>query len=73
MSKRLPYFQFEPAEYLAGDIMFCSYAAQGIFNSICALYWQKDCNLKYSQVIKRLGNEDLIKVYGKYNKPIEFQ
>jgi hypothetical protein len=61
MSKRLPYFQFEPAEYLAGDIMFCSYAAQGIFNSICALYWQKDCNLKYSQVIKRLGNEDLIK------------
>ena len=61
MSKRLPYFQFEPAEYLAGDIMFCSYGAQGIFNSICALYWQKDCELKYSQVIKRLGNEELIK------------
>lgn len=60
MSKRLPYFQFEPAEYLAGDIMFCSYSAQGIFNTICALYWQKDCDLKYSQVIKRLGNEDLI-------------
>ena len=61
MSKRLPYFQFEPAEYLAGDIMFCSYSAQGIFNTICALYWQKDCDLKYSQVIKRFGNEDLIK------------
>jgi uncharacterized protein YihD (DUF1040 family) len=61
MSKRLPYFQFEPAEYLAGDIMFCSYSAQGIFNTICALYWQKDCDLKYSQVIKRLGNEDLLK------------
>ena len=61
MSKRLPYFQFEPAEYLAGDIMFCSYSAQGIFNTICALYWQKDCDLKYSQVIKRLDNEDLIK------------
>ena len=60
MSKRLPYFQFEPAEYLAGDIMFCSYAAQGIFNSICALYWQKDCVLNYSQLIKRLGNEELI-------------
>jgi hypothetical protein len=60
MSKRLPYFQFEPAEYLAGDIMFCSYSAQGIFNTICALYWQKDCDLKYSQVIKRLGNEDLL-------------
>lgn len=61
MSKRLPYFQFEPAEYLAGDIMFCSYASQGMFNNICALYWQKDCKLSYSQTIKRLGNEDLIK------------
>jgi hypothetical protein len=61
MSKRLPYFQFEPAEYLAGDIMFCSYGAQGMFNNICALYWQKDCDLKHSQVVKRLKNEDLIK------------
>lgn len=61
MSKRLPYFQFEPAEYLAGDIMACSYAAQGMFNNICALYWQKDCELKYSQTIKRFGNEELVK------------
>jgi len=61
MSKRLPYFQFEPAEYLAGDIMSCSYAAQGMFNNICALYWQKDCELKYTQTVKRFGNEELIK------------
>jgi len=61
MSKRLPYFQFEPAEYLAGDIMSCSYAAQGMFNNICALYWQKNCELKYSQTIKRFGNEELVK------------
>jgi len=61
MSKRLPYFQFEPAEYLAGDIMFCSYGAQGMFNNICALYWQKDCELSYSQTVKRLKNEELIK------------
>lgn len=60
MSKRLPYFQFEPAEYLAGDIFFCSYGAQGMFNNICALYWQKDCELKHSQVVKRFKNEDLI-------------
>lgn len=60
MSKRLPYFQFEPAEYLAGDIFFCSYGAQGMFNNICALYWQKDCELKYSQVVKRFKNEELI-------------
>lgn len=61
MSKRLPYFQFEPAEYLAGDIMFCSYGAQGMFNNICALYWQKDCELKYTQTVKRFRNEELIK------------
>jgi hypothetical protein len=76
MSKRLPYYQSEPAEYLAGDIMFCSYAAQGVFTIIRALYWQKDCKLLLSQVnkrlkdagaeIKELVNEDIIKLEGEY-------
>ncbi|WP_428743212.1 hypothetical protein [Tenacibaculum sp.] len=61
MSKRLPYYQSEPAEYLAGDIMFCSYAAQGVFTIIRALYWQRDCELTLSQVKKRCkGADDLI-------------
>lgn len=74
MSKRLPYYQSEPAEYLAGDIMFCSYAAQGVFSIIRALYWQKDCNLTLSQVKRRckgadelineLIDEDIIKING---------
>lgn len=59
MSKRLPYFQFEPAEYLTGDIMFCSLASQGLFNQICCLYWQKDCELFLNQAKKRLNNENL--------------
>lgn len=59
MSKRLPYFQFEPAEWLAGDIMFCTLQAQGLFTTIKALYWQKDCDLLLEQAIKRLKNEDL--------------
>jgi len=58
MSKRLPYYQSEPAEYLAGDIMFCSYASQGVFTVIRALYWQKDCNLTLKQVERRLKNAD---------------
>lgn len=58
MSKRLPYFQFEPAEYLAGDIMCCSYSAQGVFSIIKSLYWQKDCVLTLSQVKKRCVNSD---------------
>ncbi|NQY43568.1 MAG: hypothetical protein HRT87_09525, partial [Legionellales bacterium] len=54
MSKRLPYYQSEPAEYLAGDIMFCSYAAQGVFRVVRALYWQKDCTLTLTQLKRRL-------------------
>lgn len=59
MSKRLPYFQFEPAEWLAGDIMFCSLSAQGLYVNIQALYWQKDCDLSLEQAIKRLKSEEL--------------
>ncbi|MBP2281954.1 hypothetical protein H4V97_000272 [Flavobacterium sp. CG_23.5] len=65
MGKRLPYFQFEVAEYLAGDIMFCSFEAQGLFVNIMALYWQKDCELQLEQAMKRLKSnhlfEELIK------------
>jgi len=61
MSKRLPYYQSEPAEYLSGDIMFCTYAAQGVFSIIRALYWQKDCKLTLKQAKRRCkGADDLI-------------
>lgn len=58
MSKRLPYYQSEPAEYLAGDIMFCSYGAQGVFTIIRALYWQKDCSLTLDQAKRRITDAD---------------
>lgn len=57
MSKRLPYFQFEPAEWLAGDIMFCSLSARGLFTDIMALYWQKECELTIDQVKRRFNCE----------------
>lgn len=57
MSKRLPYFQFEPAEWLAGDIMFCSMESQGLYVNLMALYWQKDCDLSLEQAKKRLNSE----------------
>lgn len=57
MSKRLPYFQFEPAEWLAGDIMFCSLSARGLFTDIIALYWQKECELTIDQVKRRFNCE----------------
>lgn len=58
MSKRLPYFQFEPAEWLAGDIMFCSLSAKGLFTDIMTLYWQRDCKLTLEQAQKRFNYEN---------------
>lgn len=55
MAKELPYFQFEPAEYLTKDISFCSLSAQGLFINICAYYWQRNCELTKEQVLRRLN------------------
>lgn len=60
MAKELPYFQFEPAEYLTRDISFCSLSTQGLFINVCAYYWQRQCELTKTQFLKRL------------NHPIEF-
>jgi uncharacterized phage protein (TIGR02220 family) len=60
MSKQLPYFQFEPAEYLASDISMCSLAAQGLFVNIESIYWQKNCTLRLEQIEKRFKEPDLI-------------
>ena len=53
MAKELPYFQFEPAAYLTGDITLCSMEAQGVYINLCCLYWQKDCKLGLSKASRR--------------------
>lgn len=58
MAKELPYFQFEPAEYLTKNISFCSLSAQGLFINICSYYWQRECKLTKEQVLKRLNYTD---------------
>lgn len=58
MAKELPYFQFEPAEYLTKDISFCSLAAQGLFINICSLYWQRSCALNKTQILRRFSYEN---------------
>ena len=55
MAKELPYFKFEPAEYLTKNISFCSLSAQGLFINICSYYWQRNCILTKDQVLKRLN------------------
>jgi hypothetical protein len=61
MAKELPYFQFEPAEYLTKDISFCSISAQGLFINICSYYWQRNCQLTEKQLLKRLNHEEELK------------
>ena len=55
MAKELPYFKFEPAEYLTKDISFCSISSQGLFINICSYYWQRECNLTVEQVKRRFN------------------
>jgi uncharacterized phage protein (TIGR02220 family) len=55
MAKELPYFKFEPAEYLTKDISFCSLSAQGLFINICSYYWQRNCQITKEQLLKRLN------------------
>jgi uncharacterized phage protein (TIGR02220 family) len=70
MAKELPYFQFEPAAYLSGDITICSIEAQGVYINLCCLYWQNDCKLGLSKALRRfkqglideLIDEEVIKV-----------
>jgi len=61
MAKELPYFQFEPAEYLTKDVSFCSLEVQGFFINLCSYYWQRSCELTTSQLLKRLDYPILLK------------
>lgn len=60
MAKELPYFKFEPAEYITKDISFCSYAAQGLFINLCSHYWQRNCEMTLSQAERRFKDKELI-------------
>ena len=57
MAKELPYFKFEPAEYLTKDISFCRLTAQGLFINLCSYYWQRECKLTKDQFLRRFNNE----------------
>ncbi|MEL6305021.1 MAG: hypothetical protein AAGL29_11895 [Bacteroidota bacterium] len=56
MSKKLPWFKFWPNEWNAGDITLEDYEAQGVFISVCAYYWERDCELQLQHLKKRFRN-----------------
>lgn len=76
MARNLPYFQFEPAEYMTGTIQFCSLEAQGLYVNIQCLYWQRECKMtkealyrkfeSHSKLIDELFQENIIKLDGEH-------
>lgn len=62
MAKELPYFKFEPSEYIAKDIQDCSLEAQGAFINICSFYWIRMGKMTYATALRRVcgGKESLL-------------
>ena len=60
MATGLPYFKFTPTEWLTGDIVYEPYEIQGLFINICALYWQRDGELKVEEIEKRYKQANAI-------------
>lgn len=58
MAKELPYFKFEPSEWIAKDIQDCSLRAQGAFINICSYYWLRLGDLKYATALRRHCEND---------------
>jgi len=56
MAKNFPYFKFIVTEWMTGNIVYESFAVQGLFINICALYWQRDGVLSLSEINKRYKN-----------------
>lgn len=53
MSKELPYFKFYVNEWITGDITLEDYEVQGLFINLCAYYWSKNCNIKYTNAKRK--------------------
>lgn len=57
MAKELPYFKFYVNEWITGDITLENYYTQGVFISLCAFYWSKDCSVTMETARKRFRND----------------
>ena len=58
MAKLLPYFKFNSSEWNDGDISFESFEVQGLFISICSLYWSREGDITLSRLKHRLRADD---------------
>lgn len=78
MAKELPYFKFDCAQWISGNITLEDLQTQGAFINICAYYWFKSGDLTLSEIkrrvklkqptINRLVESGVIKLDGDYIK-----
>ncbi len=50
---KLPWFRFDPAKHLAGNIQYCSLSAQGLYGNIKAFYWQRECEMSKADLYRK--------------------
>ena len=56
----LPYFQFKPADWISGNIQFCSLEAKGLFSDICAFYWVRKCDMTNGELYRKYKEHNLL-------------
>ena len=61
MSK-LPFFKFDPAEWLIGRISFQPMDIQGAFIQACCMYWKLGGNMRESDIDYRIGKKYIQKL-----------
>ena len=60
MAKELPFFKFNVAEWLTGDISYESLELQGLFIKLCCEYWNRSNKLTINDAKKRTKESELI-------------
>ena len=63
MAKELPYFKFEPSEWLEGEIQICSDKTIVCFINLCSGYWLKLGCISYAFALQKycLRDENVLK------------
>jgi hypothetical protein len=54
MAKELPYFKFDAAEWISGEITLEDLTTQGVFVNICAYYWFRSGKLTLTEIKRRV-------------------
>lgn len=62
MAKELPYFKFEPSEWLEGEIQICSDESIACFINLCSAYWLKLGCISYAFALHKYfrKNKDVL-------------